>query len=1283
MPTTCPTSPLHAILQQRLLILDGAMGTMIQRHPLTEEDFRGARFAAHPKPLRGNNDLLSLTRPDIIRGIHAEYFAAGADMVETNTFSGTTIAQADYGLEDIVYELNYESARLARDAADEATARTPDKPRFVAGAIGPTNRTASLSPDVNRPGFRAVTFDELATAYYEQTRGLIDGGADALLIETIFDTLNAKAALFAVQKFFDEGGREVPVMISGTITDASGRTLSGQTVEAFWNSIRHLPLLSVGLNCALGADQLKVYVKELARLADVHVSAYPNAGLPNAFGGYDESAEEFAAVVEGYLADGLVTVVGGCCGTTPQHIAALSELAERYAPRPAPSPRGAAGTPPPSPLPDGEGGLVLETRFLASKFSKKLEASPPSPSGRGLGGGVTRLAGLEPFNITADSLFVNVGERCNVTGSRAFARLVRTGNYDAALAVARDQVDGGAQVLDVNMDEGMLDSELAMTTFLNLIAAEPDIARVPVMIDSSKWSVLEAGLKCVQGKSIVNSISLKEGEEVFKARARTVRQYGAAVVVMAFDEDGQADDYQRRIDICRRSYDMLVNEVGFPAEDIIFDPNILTVGTGMEEHRNYALDFMAAVRWIKANLPGALTSGGVSNVSFSYRGNDVVREAMNSAFLYHAIRAGLDMGIVNPSQLAVYDEVPKDLLELCEDVLLNRRPDATERLVDFAETVKQKDKVEVVADAWRSLPVKERLQHALVRGITEFIDEDTEEVRQQVGRPLEVIEGPLMAGMNVVGDLFGAGKMFLPQVVKSARVMKKAVAYLEPYLLADKQSGERQTAGKILLATVKGDVHDIGKNIVGVVLACNNFDIIDLGVMVPLEKILAEAAAHQVDIIGLSGLITPSLDEMVYVAQEMERRGLRLPLLIGGATTSRLHAAVKIAPTYSGPVVHVNDASRSVGVAAGLLGSAHEAYAHAVRDEYHTLRHDYAGRQRDKKYLSIEAARENGFKADWAEAPITKPTFLGTKVLADYDLAELATYIDWTPFFHTWELKGRYPRILEDETLGESATKLFADAQQMLQKIIAEKLLTARAVIGFWPANTVDYDTVQVYADDTRQQVETEFFTLRQQGEKGKGIPNLAFSDFVAPRETGRADYLGGFAVTAGLGIEKLLDQFEADHDDYSSIMVKALADRLAEAFAERLHQRVREEFWGYAADENLSNEDLIKETYRGVRPAPGYPGCPDHTEKITLFELLDAEKNTGISLTESLAMYPASSVSGLYYAHPAARYFGLGRIGLDQVADMAHRKAMPVGELERWLGPNLSYEPAVPVTAE
>ena len=1264
-PAGC--SPLPALLRQRLLVLDGAMGTMIQRYPLEEEDFRGERFATHPRPLRGNNDLLSLTRPDIIRAIHAEYFAAGADMVETNTFSGTTIAQADYALESVVYELNYESARLAREVADEFTAQNPAQPRFVAGAIGPTNRTASLSPDVNRPGYRAVTFDELAAAYLEQTRGLVEGGVDALLIETIFDTLNAKAALFAVQQFFHEGGREVPVMISGTITDASGRTLSGQTVEAFWHSIKHLPLLSVGLNCALGADQLRTYVRELARLADVPVSAYPNAGLPNAFGGYDESAQEFAALVEDYLKEGILNVVGGCCGTTPQHIAELKKLAGRYPAR---------VTSPPSPLSKREGGL-------ASRLDLKLEASPPSLLERGLGGEVPAgglslsLAGLEPFNITPTSLFVNVGERCNVTGSRAFARLIRAGDYEAALAVARAQAENGAQVLDVNMDEGMLDSEAAMTTFLHLIASEPDIARLPLMIDSSKWSVIEAGLKCVQGKSIVNSISLKEGEETFKRHARLVRQYGAAAVVMAFDENGQADSLARRIEICQRSYQILTEEVGFPAEDIIFDPNILTVGTGLDEHRNYAVDFIESVRWIKANLPGCRTSGGVSNVSFSYRGNDVVREALNAAFLYHAIRAGLDMGIVNAGQLAVYDEIPPDLLERCEDVLLNRRPDATERLVDFAETVKQKGKVEVVADAWRALPVAERLQHALVRGITEFIDQDTEEVRQQLARPLDVIEGPLMGGMNVVGDLFGAGKMFLPQVVKSARVMKKAVAYLQPFLEAEKEGAARQTAGKILLATVKGDVHDIGKNIVGVVLACNNFEIVDLGVMVPLERILDEAQKQGADIIGLSGLITPSLDEMVYVAREMEKRQLRVPLLIGGATTSRLHTAVKIAPSYSGSAVYVNDASRSVGVAASLLGSGKDAYTQTIKVEYQAMRDDHASRQRDKNYLSIGAARENGYHADWETAPITRPSFLGTQVLDNYPLEELARYIDWTPFFHTWELKGRYPRILEDENLGEAARRLFEDAQKMLAEVIADKSLTARAVLGFWPANTKDHDTIEIYADDTRQRVRDEFFTLRQQGEKGPGVPNVAFSDYLAPRATGRADYLGGFAVTAGLGIEKLIEKYEADHDDYSSIMIKALADRLAEAFAERLHQRVREEFWGYAPHENLSGEELIKEEYRGIRPAPGYPGCPDHTEKITLFRLLDAEKQTGIILTENLAMYPTAAVSGMYYAHPAARYFGLGKIGADQVADMAERKAMPLPELERWLMPNLNYDPA------
>ena len=1250
--TLLASSPLPDILRQRLLILDGAMGTMIQRHPLTEEDFRGARFADHGKPLRGNNDLLSITRPDIIKGIHAEYFAAGADMVETNTFSGTAIAQADYGLEHVVYEINYESARLARAAADEYA--TPDKPRFVAGAVGPTNRTASLSPDVNRPGYRAVTFDELATAYLEQVRGLIDGGVDTLLIETIFDTLNAKAALYAVQKFFDEGGRVVPIMISGTITDASGRTLSGQTVGAFWNSISHLPLLSVGLNCALGANQLKQYVEELSRISNVHISAYPNAGLPNAFGGYDESAQEFAALVEDYLKDGIVTVVGGCCGATPQHIAELSKLAERYKPRPLPG------------------------KELKIKNEELKEGGRTDENGE-IFNSTTRLSGLEPFNIGPDTLFVNVGERCNVTGSRAFARLIRTGAYEEALAVARVQVEEGAQVLDINMDEGMLDSEQAMTTFLHLIASEPDISRVPLMIDSSKWSVLEAGLKCVQGKSIVNSISLKEGPEVFLQRARTVRQYGAAMVVMAFDEDGQADTLERRKEICQRSYDLLMG-IDFPPTDIIFDPNILIVGTGMEEHRNYAVDFIESVRWIKSNLPGALTSGGVSNISFSFRGNEVVREAMHAAFLYHAIRAGLDMGIVNPNQLAVYDEVPQDLLELVEDVLLNRRADATERLLEFADTVKHQkaNSSQLIANSleWRSLPVQERLSHALVKGITEFIDEDTEAARQELARPLDVIEGPLMSGMNVVGDLFGAGKMFLPQVVKSARVMKKAVAYLEPYLLADKQSGERQTAGKILMATVKGDVHDIGKNIVGVVLACNNFDIIDLGVMVPLEKILDEAQRQNVDVIGLSGLITPSLDEMVYVAQGMEKRGMKVPLLIGGATTSRLHTAVKIAPAYSGAVVHVNDASRSVGVAAGLLGSGEAAYAQTVADDYAALRTDYASRQREKNYLTIEAARANGFQSDWNTVSITKPTFLGTRVLEDYDLAELAEYIDWTPFFYTWELKAAYPRILTDEKLGEAASKLFGDAQAMLRRIIDEKLLTARAVLGFWPANTVDHDTIEIYTDEGRATVATEFFTLRQQGEKGPGIRNVAFSDYLAPKETGRADYLGGFAVTAGIGIEKLIEQYDADYDDYSSIMVKALADRLAEAFAERLHERVRREFWGYAPDEHLTGDDLIQEKYRGVRPAPGYPGCPDHTEKITLFQLLDAGATTGITLTENLAMYPASSVSGMYYAHPDSRYFGLGRIGKDQVADIARRKGMALPELERWLMPNLNYEP-------
>ncbi|AYA37803.1 methionine synthase [Hymenobacter oligotrophus] len=1266
MPTV-PASPLAELLARRVIVLDGAMGTMLQRHQLTEDDFRGERFRDHPKPLRGNNDLLCLTRPDVVRGVHAEYFAAGADLVETNTFSGTTIAQADYALEHIVYELNYEAARLARSAADEYS--TPERPRFVAGAIGPTNRTASLSPDVNRPGFRAISFDELAVAYLEQIKGLVDGGVDALLIETIFDTLNAKAALFAAQRFFDEGGRVVPIMISGTITDASGRTLSGQTVEAFWNSMRHLPILSIGLNCALGAKQLKVYLQELSRLADCYVSAYPNAGLPNAFGGYDESAQEFAAVLEEYLQEGLVNVVGGCCGTTPQHIAEAAKLVDRYPPR-----------------------KINDQLTVSNEQAAALSGIDHSSLLIAHSKKATRLSGLEPLNIHPESLFVNVGERCNVTGSRAFARLIRSGQFDEAVAVARAQVEGGAQVLDVNMDEGLLDSVEAMTNFLNLLASEPDVARLPIMIDSSKWEVLEAGLKCTQGKSIVNSISLKEGEEVFKHHARLVRAYGAAVIVMAFDEQGQADNFQRRIDICQRAYRILTEEVGFPPEDIIFDPNILTVGTGIEEHRRYAIDFIEAVRWIKQHLPGALTSGGVSNVSFAFRGNDPVREAIHAAFLYHAIKAGLDMGIVNPSQLAVYDEVPKDLLEAVEDVLFDRRDDATERLVQLADKLSQTkgSAAATVAEAeeWRGWSVQKRLEHALVKGITDHIEADTEEALKQLQRPLAVIEGPLMAGMTVVGDLFGAGKMFLPQVVKSARVMKRAVAWLEPYMQAERDAAAadgvgRQTAGKVLLATVKGDVHDIGKNIVGVVLACNNYEVIDLGVMVPLEKIIDEAQRLQADIVGLSGLITPSLDEMVYVAQGMEKRGLRVPLLIGGATTSRLHTAVRIAPAYNGPVIHVNDASRAVPVASQLLGLGRDAYANDVAQEYLQLRDDHAGRQRNKDYVTIEEARRQKFQADWAAADITKPSFLGAQVFDDYPLTELVPYIDWTPFFHAWELKGRYPRILDDATYGEAARKLFADAQALLQRIIDEKLLTARATVGFWPANTFDSDTIEIYADDSREQVLAQTFTLRQQSLKAPGLPYFAFSDFLAPKDSGRHDYLGGFAVTAGIGLDELVAEFEAQHDDYSAILAKALADRLAEAMAERLHERVRRELWGYAPQEHFSNEALIKEEYRGIRPAPGYPGCPDHTEKITLFQLL-GNNDTGISLTENLAMYPTASVSGFYYAHPDARYFGLGRIGKDQVEDLARRKGMPFAELERWLSPNLNYEPtaAEPVTA-
>ncbi len=1282
--TTLQRPDLRDLLKTRILVLDGAMGTMIQRYKLEEDDYRGARFADWPQSLKGNNDLLSLTRPDIIREIHAQYFEAGADIAETNTFSGTSIAMADYGMEALVYELNYESSRIAREVADDFTARNPDKPRYVAGSIGPTNRTASLSPDVNNPGFRAISFDELVEAYTEQVRGLVDGGVDLLLVETVFDTLNAKAALFAIDQFLhvaptflsaSAGGhrqecrRYVPIMVSGTITDASGRTLSGQTTEAFLTSVSHLPLLSVGLNCALGADQLRPYVQTLAQKAPFFTSAHPNAGLPNEMGEYDQTPAEMGVLIDGFLKDNFLNIIGGCCGTTPEHIRVIADAAARYTPRS---------------LPDAPRTL--------------------------------HLAGLEPVEVTKEKvLFLNVGERCNVTGSKKFARLIRENKYDEALSVAREQVENGAQVIDVNMDEGMIDGAAAMTTFLHLLAAEPDIARVPVMIDSSKWEVIEAGLKCVQGKAIVNSISLKEGEEAFRERARTVQRYGAAVVVMAFDEQGQADSYPRRIEICERAYRILVDEVGFPPEDIIFDPNILTVATGIDEHNNYAVDFINATRWIKENLPFAKVSGGVSNVSFSFRGNEPVREAIHSAFLYHAIKAGMDMGIVNAGQLTVYDDIPKEFLELVEDVLLNRRPDATERLVTFAETIKNKGKTETVAEAaeWRGLPVNERLTHALVKGIADFIDEDVEEARHFFNRPLEVIEGPLMDGMNVVGDLFGEGKMFLPQVVKSARVMKKAVAYLLPFIEASKSAGSSSSNGKVLMATVKGDVHDIGKNIVGVVLGCNNYEIIDLGVMVPTEKILAAAREHNVDIIGLSGLITPSLDEMVGVAKEMQRQGFTVPLLIGGATTSRIHTAVKIDPHYDGPVIHVLDASRSVPVAGRLTQSdqSQEEIWKEIKAEYARLRDEHARRKQDKAVISIEAARANKPKIDWTNFVPKKPAFLGTRVFEDYPLAEIARYIDWTPFFQTWQLHGKYPAIFEDKIVGEEARKLFDDAQNLLLDIIHDKSLQARAVVGFWPANATEDDILlhdfeeigrEVPCErhgshwhteykisrqstvDSRQsealnggEVVADTMTvlhhLRQQSQKAAGLPNYCLSDFIAPLESGKEDYLGGFAVTAGLGIETLLEKYERDHDDYNSILVKALADRLAEAFAELMHERVRKEFWGYATDEHLDNEALIKEKYVGIRPAPGYPACPDHTEKATLFDLLDAGR-AGITLTESYAMYPASSVSGWYFSHPESRYFPVGKLQKDQVVDYAKRKNMLLEDVERWMGSVLGY---------
>lgn len=1230
------------LLSERILVIDGAMGTMIQRHKLTEKDFRGERFKNYPHDLKGNNDLLSITQPEVIKGIHREYFAAGADIVETNTFNANVISQADYHLQELAYEINYESAKIAKQVADEfnlpagkAGKKLPDKPRFVAGALGPTNKTLSLSPNVNDPGYRAVTFDEVAATYYDAARGLVDGGADIILIETIFDTLNAKAAIFGVEKLITERSLDIPVMISGTIVDQSGRTLSGQTTEAFLISVSHAKnLVSVGLNCALGAKQMRPFVEDLSNVSDKFLSVYPNAGLPNEMGGYDETPQTMATVLEDFLASGFVNIVGGCCGTTPGHIREISEIIKKYKPR----------------IPK------IQEPYL-------------------------RLSGLEPVVYRPDSNFMNIGERTNVTGSKKFARLIKENNYDEALSVARDQVEGGAQVLDINMDEGMLDSEAAMTKFINLLEAEPDIAKLPIMIDSSKWSVIEAGLKCLQGKGIVNSISLKEGEDVFTEHARKVLSYGAAVIVMAFDEKGQADTFERRIEICKRAYKILTEEIGFQPQDIIFDPNILAIATGIEEHNNYAVDYLEATRWIKQNLPYAKVSGGVSNLSFSFRGNDTVREAMHSAFLFHAVKAGMDMGIVNAGQLEVYEEIQKDLLEKIEDVILNRKPDATERLIDFAETIKKKDKSSIGEEKkedWRNVPVEERLKHALVKGIVDFIDIDIEEARKKYPQPIEVIEGPLMAGMNVVGDLFGAGKMFLPQVVKSARVMKKAVAILIPFIEAEKAiSKSTREQGKVLMATVKGDVHDIGKNIVGVVLGCNNYNVIDLGVMVHTEKILQTAIDEKVDVIGLSGLITPSLDEMVHVAKEMERRGMKLPLLIGGATTSRIHTAVKIAPNYSGAVIHVLDASRSVPVVSNLLNENEEErkkYVQLFKDEYAQAREDYSKRKSDKKYISLDKARENRLKIDWQKTEIKKPNKLGVTILKEFNLEKLRNYIDWTPFFMTWELKGKYPTIFEDKNVGPEAKKLFDDANKLLDKIISDKLLTANGVIGLFPANSVGCDDIEVYADESRSGVKRVLHTIRQQIEKSKDEPNIALADFIAPKESGVEDYIGMFAVTAGEGIENIVAQFEKDHDDYNSIMVKAIADRLAEAFAEHLHKLVRKEYWGYAAEENYSNEELIKEKYIGIRPAPGYPAQPDHTEKPIIFSMLDVEKNVGIKLTESMAMYPAASVSGLYFSHTEAKYFNVGKIEKDQVLDYHRRKGISVEEIEKWLSPILNY---------
>ncbi|MFZ4529820.1 MAG: methionine synthase [Undibacterium curvum] len=1250
MTTTVPVSAtetrLRTLLQQRILILDGAMGTMIQRYKLTEADYRGERFQHFTGPegvrelfVKGNNELLSLTRPDVIAEIHEQYLAAGADLIETNTFGATTVAQDDYHMAHLAYEMNVASARIARAACDKYS--TPDKPRFVAGALGPTPKTASISPDVNDPAARNVTFDQLVTAYHEQVRGLIEGGADVLLVETIFDTLNCKAALFAIDQYFEESGQRLPIMISGTVTDASGRILSGQTVPAFWNSVRHAKPLTIGLNCALGATLMRPYAEELSKIADTFVCIYPNAGLPNPMSdtGFDELPADTSALLKEFAEAGFINIAGGCCGTTPAHIKAIADLLQTQAPR-------------------------------------QLPQIAPA----------MRLSGLEPFTIDQDSLFVNVGERTNVTGSKAFARLILNEQYDEALAVARQQVENGAQIIDINMDEAMLDSLAAMTRFLNLIASEPDIARVPIMIDSSKWSVIEAGLKCVQGKAIVNSISMKEGEAEFLRQATLCKRYGAAVIVMAFDETGQADTYARKTEICERAYRLLVDQIQFDPQDIIFDPNIFAVATGIEEHNNYAVDFIEATRWIHQNLPGAKISGGVSNVSFSFRGNDPAREAIHTVFLYHAIQAGMTMGIVNAGMIGVYSELDPELRERVEDVVLNRRDDATERMIEFAATLKAGGKKEEATLEWRNDPVEKRLAHALVHGITQWIVEDTEQARQQFERPIQVIEGPLMDGMNIVGDLFGQGKMFLPQVVKSARVMKQAVAHLVPFIEEEKKrSGDHKPKGKIVIATVKGDVHDIGKNIVTVVLQCNNFEVVNMGVMVPCSEILAKAKAENADIIGLSGLITPSLEEMAYVAKEMQRdphfRMMKIPLLIGGATTSRAHTAVKIAPNYEGPVVYVPDASRSVSVAQSLLTpESREQYIAELGSDYERIRIQHANKKATPM-LTLEQARANKMRVSFsgAEAPV-KPKFIGRRVFKNVDLATIANYIDWGPFFQTWDLAGPFPAILSDEIVGDAATKVYAEGQAMLKKIIEGRWLTANGIVSLLPANSVNEDDIEIYTDDSRSEVAFTYYGVRQQTEKpvvdgpdGQKIqrPNQCLADFIAPKASGIADYIGMFAVTAGLGIEKHEKRFEDAHDDYSSIMLKSLADRLAEAFAEYLHERVRTDLWGYAANEQLSNEELIRENYRGIRPAPGYPACPEHTVKTEMFAQMQCQ-DIEMYVTESWAMIPGAAVSGFYFAHPDSKYFSVGKIGDDQVSDMASRRGVAKPDVERWLAPNL-----------